>query len=125
MIRILNLAGDFRFADHQGVNAAGNRKQMFRRRRAFLDVEMRGKIKIAAGKFLKELLDTTVDPGRNAVNLHAIAGGKQHHFFQPATQLEPAAAALQARALDGQLLTHLHGRGLVAQSGNKDFHNLI
>jgi hypothetical protein len=66
-----------------------------------------------------------VNPRRHAVNLHAVAGRKENNFIKPAAQLEAAAAALETRALDGQLLTHLHGRGLVAQSCDKDFHKLV
>jgi hypothetical protein len=86
---------------------------------------MRGEVKIAAGEFLKKLLDAAMNPRRHAVNLHAVAGGKQDDFIKSAAQLEAAAAALEPRALDGQFLTHLHGRGLVAQSGDKYFHGLF
>jgi len=39
-----------------------------------------------------------------------------------APQLQPAAAALQPRTVDGELLAHFHRRRFVTQSCNKDFH---
>jgi hypothetical protein len=64
-----------------------------------------------------------VNPGRRrAINLDAIAGGQQHDFIESGIQLEPAAVAGQKGRAHRQPFAHFHGRGLVAQTCDKNFH---
>ena len=87
LIRIFDLAGDFRFADDHRIQSAGDGKKMFGRFRAFLDVEMRREIKIAVRQFLEKLLNAAVNPRRHAVDFHAVARREQHYFGKIAAQL--------------------------------------
>jgi hypothetical protein len=98
---------------------------MLRRRRAFLDVKMRGEIKIAAG----QVPETAGEPFRESTATRRKSPrGCRSKAGLPrkiAAQLEAAAAALEARAGHREFLAHLHGRRLVAQSCDKDFHKLF
>src|SRR5258707_81098 len=60
--------------------------------------------------------------GRGQKSFPPVAGRKQDDFGEVAAQLEPAAAALEPRAVHRELLPQFHRRGLIAQSCNEDFH---
>src|SRR5262245_44720002 len=69
----------------------------------------------------QDAMHVAVHPGRGAVNLHAITGGKQHDFFEASAELEPATLAGERRRRHGHLLAHGYRRGLVTDASNEKF----
>ena len=67
-------------------------------------------------------VDIAVDLGSDAVNFHAVAGGKENHLGQVGAEFQAAAVAMQPRGMNRQLFAQRHRRCLVTQTCDKDFH---
>ena len=124
-VGLLDLAGDLGLADHHRIQAAGHREEMLHGLGPFLDVKVGGKINVARRELLEEPVHVAVDLRGHAIDLHPVAGGEQNHFRQVAAQLEAAAVTAQPGGMHRQLLAQFDRRGLVAQSGNEEFHAAV
>src|ERR1019366_6925073 len=95
---------------------------MLRRLSPFLDVKVGGKIDLAGRELLKKPVNVAVDLRRHAIDFHPVASGEQDDFIQASRELETAPMTAKPRRMHGQLFAQFDGRGLVAESGNEEFH---
>jgi hypothetical protein len=73
---------------------------------------------------LKEPVHISIDLRGYAIDFHPVARGEEDDFSQVPPYLEPAAVAAQPRGMHRELLAQFNRRGLIAQSGNKEFHEV-
>ena len=72
---MFDLACDFGFANHHGIQTPGDFKEVPDRLGAFLDVQARRQVHGRGGEMIKQPMNVSVDLGCDAIDLDAIAGG--------------------------------------------------
>src|ERR1051325_3698827 len=87
-----------------------------------MHVEVRTEIVVRRAQVAEQTVNVAIHFGSDAVNLDAIAGRKQDHFFESTPNFQAAPGAAQGGRRDGNSLAQFYRRGFVTESCDKNFH---
>ena len=118
---VLDLPEDLRLPHDQGVEARGHAKGVLGHGLAVVFVEVAAQVRAAYAR-AQEVAHGAARHQRAlgaGVELHAVAGGDQHRLLELGLARKRAQRIRQRGGIDGQLLAHLEGSGVMREA-NED-----